>query len=497
MTRRLVGLVAAAVVALAAPATAQEHHHNTDDGGMASSSELQAMLDSSSAGATIELAGASFHGSFRITKPVTILGDGATLHGDGTGTVLDIRADDVVIEGLAVARSARGPLGSPAGIDVRGDRVTLRNVSVSDSYLGIAIYGSRDVTLESVEVLGRTSGALGQVDHATGSHEGGSRQDMTEGRGDGIAIINSQNVLVRDASIVDTRDGIYLSFSSHVMLDGNSVSRGRYGIHSMYSKDLTVASSELNDGIAGAVLMYGRGVTVFDNEMRRNSSPSTGFGLLVKDVADVEVAKNVIEGNRIGLHVEGPPESDIDAQRLVLNTVAMNGIGVAVLPSARARFSGNSFVENNLQAQVVGGDSAPNVIWNEHGAGNYWSDYTGFDRGTDGVGDMAYRQSGVTSRLLEENPSLHALVGSPALSFALSSQERWSREGVGIVDDLPLMEPHSPQASAPAPSDSRPALILSLTLLGLSGLLLARGMRIRPRRTRVHTLERRVARETT
>jgi nitrous oxidase accessory protein len=473
-----------------------DHGGHSDHGSMSSTGDLQAMLDDAAPGSVIELAPTMYHGTFSISKPVIVRGNGATLHGDGTGTVLDIRADDVVVEDLAVTRSARGPLGSPSGVDVRGRQVTLRRVAVSDTYLGIAIYGSRDVALESVRVTGRSSGALGQTDHATGSHSGETRQDMTEGRGDGIAIINSKDVLVRGSTIVYARDGIYLSFAAHVMLDRNRVTDGRYGIHSMYTRDLTVASSRLEDGVAGAVLMYGGSLMVFDNELSGNSSASTGFGLLVKDVSNVEVAKNVIEGNRVGLHVEGPPEGDSDGQRFVLNTIALNGVGAAILPSAQARFSGNSFVENNLQAQIVGGDSAPNVYWTEHGAGNYWSDYSGFDRGVDGVGDMPYRQSGVTSRLLEDNPSLHALVGSPALSFALASQERWSREGIGILDELPLMEPHSPGVAAPAPGDPKPMLVVSLALLVLAAVVLRRGMKAKPRTGRRIDLERRVAGET-
>jgi nitrous oxidase accessory protein len=378
------------------------------------------MLDAAAPGDRIELAPDTYHGDLVIRKPVTLVGNGALVHGTGTGTVLTIRADEVVVEDLSIAHSAPGPVGSPAGIEIRGDDVIVRDVQVGDSYLGIAVYRSTDVSLERVRLEGRTSDGLGDVEHHVASNtSGGSygRADMAEGRGDGIALVNSEKGLVSDSIVTGARDGIYLSFAKDVLLDGNRVDSGRYGVHSMYAEHLTLSSSTLENNVAGAVLMYGSDALVLGNHLSFNSSASTGFGLLAKDVTEIEVAKNVITHNRVGLHIEGPAGADLHEQRYVLNTVGLNAIGVALVPSAAATLSGNSFVENHLQVVPVGGQAAASVRWDEHGAGNYWSDYRGFDRGGDGVGDVAHRQLGVNSRTLEDNPALFALVGSPALNL--------------------------------------------------------------------------------
>lgn len=446
---------------------------------VSSNADLQAALERVPRGSHVVLEPGTYLGSFEITRPLTLVGEGATLRGDGSGTVLTISANDVHIEELVVAHSSPGPVGSPSGIAVRGDDVSLTGVSVTDSYIGISVQGADGVHIEDVTVTGRGGGDLGDTEHAvSGSSAPGAREDMAEGRGDGISLVNSRNVLVRGSSVTATRDGVYLSFAKHVMLDGNVIADGRYGLHSMYSEDLTVASNRLSNNVAGLVMMYGGRVFVIDNHLVDNTSASTGFGLLIKDVATLEAAKNVIEGNRVGIQVEGPPGAAPEDQRFVLNTIALNGVGVAVLPSAIATFSGNSFVENHVQVVPLGGKSAPRVNWAEHGAGNYWSDYRGLDEGDDGVGDTPHRESGLTSKLLDENPGLYALLGSPALGLAMSSYERWAPSDVGIVDPLPLMEPHSPRVPAlQGSSGEHTVLWAAVFVLGLAVTALIKGAR--------------------
>jgi nitrous oxidase accessory protein len=433
---------------LAVPANAAQEP-STGHAGAAHVIDLQALVDETAPAGHLELDPLTYHGSVVITKPLTIVGNGAILHGDGTGSVLTIEADDVRVTDVAVANSAPGPVGSPAGIEVSGKRIELQNLSVSESYVGVSVNHSNGVTLDGVLVEGRGQADLGDVDHAleeSTHHRSYGRDDMPEGRGDGISILNSKRVSVRNSSVIAARDGVYLSFVSDVMLDGNEIRNGRYAIHSMYSRHVTLASNELRSNVAGIVLMYGGPMMVIDNHLAFNRSASTGFGLLVKDVAGIEAAKNVIQGNRIGVQVEGPAGASAKEQRFVLNTIALNGVGTAVLPSAAATFTGNSFVENHIQVVPVGGQVAEDVRWVDGGAGNYWSGYRGFDRQGDGVGDVPHRESGITARLLAENPSLYALLGSPALNLTITSNQKWAAADSYIVDALPLMEPHSPAA---------------------------------------------------
>ena len=451
---------------LAVPAQAAAGRAS-EPSGATHGADLQAVLDATAPGGVVALEPHTYHGSWVVSNPLTLVGHGATLHGDGSGSVLTIAADGVQVSNLAVTGTAPGPLGSPAGIKVRGNEIELTNISVSDSYMGVSIQHSNRVTLEGVVIEGRRA-EFGDVEHALNdsNHRSDTRADMSEGRGDGISIVNSKRVSVRNSSVVGGRDGMYLSFASNVMLDANEIRQGRYAIHSMYSRHVTVASNEMESNVAGIVLMYGGSMMVIDNHLANNRSASTGFGLLAKDVDGLEAAKNVIQGNRIGVQVEGPGGADSRDQRFVLNTIALNGVGAAVVASASATFTGNSFVENHLQVVSVGGQVAKAVRWVDGGAGNYWSGYRGFDRGGDGVGDVPHRESGATGRLLAENPALHALLGSPALNLTVTSNQKWAAADGFIVDELPLMEPHSPVAPEPAADSGSGFLFVSLLLLG-------------------------------
>ena len=446
--------------------------------------DLQALVDGTPAGGRLVLDRRTYHGSLVISKPLTIVGNDATVHGDGRGNVLTIDADYVRISDLSVANSGPGPVGSPAGIEVTGKEIELTGLSVSESYLGVSVHHASGVTLDRVVVKGRGQGDLGDVEHALEEsvHHGSyGRDDMPEGRGDGISVLNSKRVSVRNSSVLAARDGLYLSFATDVMLDGNEIRNGRYAIHSMYSRHVTVASNELSSNVAGIVLMYGGPMLVIDNDLADNRSASTGFGLLAKDVAGFEAAKNIIRGNRIGVQVEGPAGASPKEQRFVLNTIALNGVGAAVLPSSAATFTGNSFVENHIQVVPVGGKVADNVRWVDAGAGNYWSSYKGFDRQDDGVGDVPHRESGITARLLAENPSLYALLGSPALNLTATSHEKWAAADSYIVDELPLMEPHSPAVPKSQAEGRGGVLLLSSLLAGAALLVLGAAMPSRAR----------------
>ena len=50
--------------------------------------------------------------------------------------------------------------------------------------------------------------------------------------------------------------------------------------------------------------MYGGPVLVVDNTIMESGSPSTGFGVLVKDAGGVTVQSNVMADNRVGVQID-------------------------------------------------------------------------------------------------------------------------------------------------------------------------------------------------
>ena len=80
--------------------------------------ELRDLLARTPAGGTLNVPAGVYQGALVIDRPVTLAGNGhATLRGDGTGTVLTIRAAGTVVRDLMVEGSGPGPVGNPAGVD--------------------------------------------------------------------------------------------------------------------------------------------------------------------------------------------------------------------------------------------------------------------------------------------------------------------------------------------------------------------------------------------
>jgi nitrous oxidase accessory protein len=462
------GLAAVAAVAvLAAPSPAAAH----DDG------DLAAMISSVPDGGTLVLAAGTYHGDIVIDRPIIIEGRGMPLvRGSGTGTVITITATapGTVLRGIRVTGSGPGPSGGPAGIRIEADDVYIDGVTVEDSYVGISAAGAARVHIVDSHILGRSGGVAGEG-HALGGDE-----TATGGRGDGISLWHVDGALVRGNTIENARDAVFVSFGSGALIDGNRIRHNRYGVHSMFAVHLTLAENVMEHNLSAAVLMYGGPALVLRNELVDSRSASTGFGLLLKDVADVEVVENVITRNRAGLHVDGPAGGEHPI-RFTANTIVRNQIGAVIYPASGAVFLANSFVDNVVQVLQQGRGTADGVVWHDRGHGNHWGTYRGYDNGR-GKGATPHVEGSSVERLLVRAPVLLPLASSPAFRLVRAVEERWALQRPVLVDPLPLMQPISPAIVSHPPSTAAGIL---LGALGLAATLLAgaslRSMARRPR----------------
>ena len=53
--------------------------------------------------------------------------------------------------------------------------------------------------------------------------------------------------------------------------------------------------------------------------------------------------------------------------------------------------------------------------WSKDGSGNYWSDYLGWDRNADDIGDVPHEANDTMDKLCMEIPTARVLVNSPAV----------------------------------------------------------------------------------
>jgi nitrous oxidase accessory protein len=468
--------------------------------------DLQPLVDATEPGGVLVLPAGTYTGPVVIDHSITIEGQGLPiLQGDGTGSVLTVRADGAVVRGLVVRGSAAGPHGNPAGIRVEADEVTVEGNVIEDSYMGLAVDSAAAVKLIDNHVHGRPA-PLVDDGHATAEHDdadhddadhaaeaagdahaghdghaghaehdhGGTTASITGGpRGDAVWLHDVDHVLVRGNHIMGARDGIYVSFGSGALLDSNHVHGSRYAVHSMFARQLMIVQNHFAGNLSGTVLMYGDDALLLRNHIEDNASAATGFGAILKDITGVEAVQNLIVGNRISVHLDGPTDATFTA-----NTIGRSAIGLQAHSSARGTFSGNSFVENTIQVLPLG-SNLDGIAWAAKGFGNYWDTYRGYDARGEGKGAVAHTEGGSVDQLLARNPELLAIAGSPGMRLLRSVEERWGRRAPVLVDDRPLTEPLSPPLPAVALGDARtPATALGLVLVLPALVLFAR----RPRR---------------
>ena len=525
--RAMVGALAVALLAIPSGALAQGetgsgHDHGSsstsvgagegtrwEHGGTGSlphrsSSEIQVRIDAASPGAVISIEMGMYHGDLVVDRGVTLEASGHVLIvGDGEGSVISVSGDGAVIRGLHVQNSGIGPVGGPAGIRVEADDVTIEGNLVEDTYMGIAVYGGTRVRLLDNTIRGRADAAIEGEGHATsatvadetapppgatGTHDHGSMTGATPTlggrplRGDGVTLWNAEDAVVRGNVIEHARDGIFMSFGRNILIDRNRVVDSRYALHNMFALELFVVENTFTDNLSGAVLMYGGPVLLLRNEISGSSSPSTGFGVLLKDVAGCDVVENVLVGDRIGIQVDGPA-GDLEHETIVHgNTIALNQYGVSLYPSAHATFYRNSFVENTVQVVAQGHGVAGKNTWAYEGIGNYWSDYRGYDLGGEGLGDVPHHEGGSVESLMVRAPVLQALASGPAFSLLSAVEDRWVEHESVVIDPLPLMEPHSPTLQDGVTAGAASAALaagglVALALAGAAMVALRRPMR--------------------
>jgi nitrous oxidase accessory protein len=418
---------------------------------------MQVLRDSlarTPSGGTLTVPSGVYGGALVIDRPVTLVGVGnPILAGDGTGTVLTIRAAGTTVRDLTIQGSGPGPVDNPAGVSVQADRVTVEDLHIRDTYTGIWVEGVSDAQILGNVIEGRKQVAASGESPRMKMTSGTAAMVMgaaMPGRGDGVSLFNAIRPVVSGNTISDVRDGIYMEYGSGERLECNSVVRGRYAIHEMYAVDVRVTGNHFTGDESGPVMMYGGPVTLQGNVIRDEQSPDTGYGALFLDVSAVRLLRNVIVSNRVGVQIEGP-QGDPQPTAVELNTIALNQVGVGLFPDASATLSQNSLVENTVQVLGLGPDgNGGTSAWSSHGVGNYWSDYRGYERSGSGIGAIPHVEGAAAGTLLASDPSLLALASSPSFTLLRVVEQRVAGQDPVSVDRFPIVDPQSPSLPATA-----------------------------------------------
>lgn len=391
--------------------------------------DLQAAVAAAAPGDVIEVQRGNYRVNLLIDKPLTLRGlNRPTLNGGLTGDTIRVTSPDVVIEGLIVSNSGSSLKDQNAGIYLfpGAHRAVVQNCDLTYNLFGLWIEKVNDVRIEGNLITGK-------------------RDFDSAQRGNGIQLYNTQRAQILHNNVSFVRDALYVDVSHHATFRGNKLHHSRYGTHYMTSYYNVWEDNETYYNRGGLALMEVRDQVVRGNRAWGNSD----HGIMLRSVQDSVVENNVVAGNNRGFFIY-----DVEYAELKNNLVVDNVVGVHLSAgSTRNVVEGNDFIGNREQVRYVG---ARDERWGTD-SGNYWSNYLGWDRDGNGVGDVPYEANDMVDRLTWRHPTIKLLLASPAVqALRLVGQQFPVLRVPTVVDPKPRMQPNQPQRNFQRDSQTSP-----------------------------------------
>ncbi|MBW7857653.1 MAG: nitrous oxide reductase family maturation protein NosD, partial [Leptonema sp. (in: Bacteria)] len=312
----------------------------------------------------------------------------AIFDGNRVAHVIDVRANDVTIEGLIIEKSGVSDVYEFAGI--HAEEVTgcqFRSNVLRDVTYGIYLAKTEHCVVEK-------------------NISNGNAKDEILG-GNGIHLWSSNNNKLIGNTIIRHRDGIYFEFSENLDVKDNRVYFNiRYGLHFMFCDGSHIEDNLFEQNATGVALMYSKNLFLKNNQFTDSRGPSMQ-GVLLKDITDSHLKENHIYGNTTGAMLDSSSRNKIEGNRFERNGTAFEIYG----NSESNTVNGNIFLGNIF-------DVATNTRENTNNyERNYWDRYQGFDMNRDGLGDVPYSPVQIFSYWMSKYPELSILAGSSMLNF--------------------------------------------------------------------------------
>ncbi|WP_236173673.1 nitrous oxide reductase family maturation protein NosD [Pseudomonas pseudonitroreducens] len=370
----------------------------------------------------------TYHGSFAIDHPLHLRCEpGALIDGQGTGSTLHVRVPGVTIENCTLRNWGHDLTAMDAAIfvDQAARGTVVRGNDLQGAGFGIWLDAVADVQI---------------LDNRIQGDPGVRSQD----RGNGIHLYAVKNALVRGNQVRQARDGVYIDTSNDSTIEANLFEDLRYGVHYMFTHNSRVIGNTTRHTRTGYALMQSRKLTVVDNR----SVDDQNYGILMNYITYSTLTGNRVEAVRSGdgggdAMIAGAEGKALFIYNSLFNRIEDNrfessALGIHLTAGSEDnRIAGNAFIGNRQQVKYVAGRTQE---WSADGRGNYWSDYLGWDRNADGIGDVAYEPNDKVDQLMWMYPQVQLLMTSPAIELL-----RWVQRAFpvtrppGVRDSFPLM----------------------------------------------------------
>jgi nitrous oxidase accessory protein len=354
---------------------------------------FQELVDAAPEGSVLKVSAGTYAGPVHVRKPLTIVGDGkVVIDGGDKGTVFVLETNNSVLRNVTITGSGDSHDSDDACLNVRGHGNTIENVNIADCLFGIDLKQSNHNVVRGNRVRSKA-------------------YDLGV-RGDGIRLWYSNNNLIENNLITDTRDMVAW-YSHNNIYRGNEGRRSRYSIHFMFANNNLVENNRFIDNAVGIYFMYMEGGGARNNVIS-HATGATGMALGFKEASDIFIENNEIIYSAIGVGSDLSPFQPGTTIRFKGNRFAYNGIAIQLTSELGGNELRENIFEGNLTDIYQGGRGDGNKNFWE---GNYFDTYQGFDRDGDGYGDKPHEDYAYADQIWMEIPAARFFKTSPVLEL--------------------------------------------------------------------------------
>jgi parallel beta-helix repeat protein len=375
---------------------------------------IQLAVDAASPEDTVYVRAGTYYEHIVVGKTLSIAGENKSttiIDGSGTGTVVNIQANNVTISNFTIKNAAN------AGVLIyrysKYNTISGNLITSINNYGIILDYMSSDNTISNNTITNNLGFAGGGISMGTHSDKNTFTGNLIVNNTRGIEIEASSGNYFRNNQIVGNGFNLYVGgffdLSSYIHdIDSSNTVNDKPIYYWVDKHDMQVPADAGYVGVVKSTNITVRDLNLANNGQGvllawTNNSLITGINAS-RNVYAISVhssSRNAIVGNNLsnnnnGMEIDGSSQFNY----VVGNTFALNnahGIKVWLQAVGDNVFHHNNFVDNKYQATVV---TYPSSWDNGYpSGGNYWSDYAGVDQysgpyqnetGSDGIGDTPY-----------------------------------------------------------------------------------------------------------